>query len=524
MAGLDGLLGDCQIKVAGTIGFEQGLPKLRANIPIRLQGIHVGAGNAALQMSLDVLNIFGLLAVDIARDVQVEFVLLDFLDADHARVFGNLQPLVEDIDDLVDVHIAQAVLVAVLHVAAAGVDHEDALAGVGVFLVDDDDAGGNAGAVKQVGGQADDAFDVALADQVPADVGLGIAPKQNTVRQNAGAFAGAFQRAHDVQQIGVIALLGRRRAEMLEALVRVVERVDAGAPAFVAERRIGDDIVEGFELAVIAGKKRISQRVALLDQGRRVVVQDHIHARQAGGGGVFFLPVERDLGAGFVAHFQQQRTGTAGRVINGGVVRRVRIANADDLRHDAADLGGRVELALALAALGGEVTHQVFVGIAKNVITFRAVLAEIERLVFKDGDQVGETLDNLRAAAQLAGIIKVRHVRQLVGIGQRRDDLLVDLVANVGLTLERDHVLEAGAFGNRNRRVRNAGVFVADVFDEQQHEDIVLVLAGIHAAAKFVATGPERGIKLGFFNGHYEVVFVLICPPITGGRLGEKSL
>ena len=121
------------------------------------------------------------------------------------------------------------------------------LRAVGVFLIDDDDAGRDAGAVKEVGGQADDALDVALADEVAADVGLGIAAEEHAVRQNAGAFAGALERADDVQQIGVIALLGGRRAEGLEALVRVVERVDAGAPAFVAEGRIGDDVIEGLE-------------------------------------------------------------------------------------------------------------------------------------------------------------------------------------------------------------------------------------------------------------------------------------
>ena len=119
-----------------------------------------------------------------------------------------------------DVLGAQAVLGAVLHEAAAGVDHEDALAGVGVLLVDDDDAGGDAGAVEEVRGQADDALDVALADERAADVGLGIAPEQHAVRQDARALAGALERADDVQQVGVVALLGGRRAEGLEALDR----------------------------------------------------------------------------------------------------------------------------------------------------------------------------------------------------------------------------------------------------------------------------------------------------------------
>jgi len=46
--GLDGLLGNGQVKVAGAIDFEQGLPKLWTHLSIRLQGIHVGAGYAAL--------------------------------------------------------------------------------------------------------------------------------------------------------------------------------------------------------------------------------------------------------------------------------------------------------------------------------------------------------------------------------------------------------------------------------------------------------------------------------------------
>ena len=68
------------------------------------------------------------------------------------------------IHDLVNVLSAQAVLGAVLHEATARVDHEDALASVRVLLVDDHDAGRDTGAIKEVGGEADDALEVALAD------------------------------------------------------------------------------------------------------------------------------------------------------------------------------------------------------------------------------------------------------------------------------------------------------------------------------------------------------------------------
>ena len=175
--------------------------------------------------------------------------------------------------------------------------------------------------------------------------------------------------------------------------------------------------------------------------------------------------------------------------------------DADDLRHDATDFGGRVELTLALAALGSEVPHQVFVGIAEDVVALGAVLGKIECLVFKYGDQVGEPVHHLLAAAKLGGVIEVRHVGQLVGICQWRDDLFVDLVTDVALALERDHVFEACAFGNGNRCKRLTGVFVADVFDEQQDQDVVLVLAGIHAAAQFIAARPKGGIKFGLLQG-----------------------
>ena len=109
--------------------------------------------------------------------------------------------------------------VAVLHEALGGIDHEDAFAGGGVFLVEHEDAGRNAGAVKEVGGQADDGLEVAGADELLADDGLGIAAKEHAMRQNAGAFAGALHRADDVQEVGVVALLLRRHApgEALEA-------------------------------------------------------------------------------------------------------------------------------------------------------------------------------------------------------------------------------------------------------------------------------------------------------------------
>ena len=75
--------------------------------------------------------------------------------------------------------------------------------------------------------------------------------------------------------------------------------------------------------------------------------------------------------------------------------------------------------------------------------------------LLEDGDQVGEPIHHLLAAAELVRVVEVGEVAagELgVGVDQRRDDLRVDLVADVALALERDHVLEARALRDRDRR------------------------------------------------------------------------
>ena len=67
---------------------------------------------------------------------------------------------VECVYDLVDVLLAQAILVAVLDEALGGVDHEHAFAGGGILLIEHQDAGGDASAVEEVGRQADDALQI----------------------------------------------------------------------------------------------------------------------------------------------------------------------------------------------------------------------------------------------------------------------------------------------------------------------------------------------------------------------------
>ena len=276
----------------------------------------------------------------------------------------------------------------------------------------------------------------------------------------------------------------------------------ARGPTLVGEGWIGYDIVEGFEFGIV-GELGIGEGVALIDQRTGVVVQDHVHAGESAGGGILLLAVDGGFCLCFVGDLEQKRAGAASGIVDGGFGSGVGLADAEDLGDDATDFGGGVELAFALATFGGEVAHEVFIGVAENVVAIGAVLGEVEGGVFEDGDEVGELVDHLFAAAEFGGVVEIGKVGEFVGGGERLDDLFVDLVADVGFALESDHVLKACAWRDDDGREGLPGVLVADVFDGEEDEDLVFVLGGVHAAAKFIATGPERAVEFRFFEGHF---------------------
>src|SRR5690606_35514326 len=109
----------------------------------------------------------------------------------------------------------------------------------------------DAGAVEEIGRQADDPLDEPTPDQTAADIRLGVSAEEHAMRKDAGPPAAALQRADDMEQIGIVPLLRRGRAEVHETFVRIMERIDAGAPALVAEGGIGNDVVEGLQPAVV---------------------------------------------------------------------------------------------------------------------------------------------------------------------------------------------------------------------------------------------------------------------------------
>ena len=165
--------------------------------------------------------------------------------------------------------------------------------------------------------------------------------------------------------------------------------------------------------------------------------------------------------------------------------------DAHHLGHHPRHLGGRVELSFALARLGGEVAHQVLVGVAQQVIAGGAVGAEVERS--EDGYQLGEAILHLLACPQLRLVVEIGLVDdalQLIRLGQLADDL-VDLVADLLVTLQAHHIGETAALGDHDQRIGIPGVLVRHIFHKEQREDVVLVLRSVHAAAQFIAALPE---------------------------------
>ena len=172
-------------------------------------------------------------------------------------------------------------------------------------------------------------------------------------------------------------------------------------------------------------------------------------------------------------------------------------ADADHPRQDARHFGGRVELALALAGVGGEVAHQVLVGVAHDVVAFGHISLEVEAGRVENGNEVREPVHHVFALAELIRVVEVRdidHAFEVVRLGELADEL-VDLVADLLVPFQGHHVGKARSFRHVEQHVFPAAVLVGDVFDEEQYQHVVLVLRSVHAAAQLVTALPERAIQ-----------------------------
>ena len=199
-----------------------------------------------------------------------------------------------------------------------------------------------------------------------------------------------------MQQKGIIAIFIRWNSQG-KTVEFVVIRTHAIAPVFQGKRRIGHDIIEAFETSIGFFVGRTRQGIIGYNLRSRTIVQDHIHPREVGRRGFFFLSVKGNIFARFVGHFQQQRPRAAGRVIGCGLVGRILWTDANDFGQYPRHFGRRVKLPFGLPRFRGKVAHQVFVGIAQNIIAFGRISREIQGVIVEDAYQVGYRIHQIFA-------------------------------------------------------------------------------------------------------------------------------
>ncbi len=336
-------------------------------------------------------------------DVVVVFRKLGMID--DAAEFCLFFPADEDVGDTLDIVVRDEVLGVALFEDLAGVDEEDPALSVPRFVsVEEEDDARGGGVVEQVFGQVEDTLDEVVVNEPPADgfflVGAGIARAARggaSVEDDGGAACGIEAGVHVLDPAPVGGGFAGEAGPGGEAVEFVVVVVGFGVFALIPHG-VGDDAVEGAELALFVAESGVPEGVADLDLALHVV-DDHVHVGHGPSFGDVFLTKQLQRSAGFLTRvrvffslsrvrkpallfvrvfiyisrvgkpallfdlaFHEEAAGAAT-----GVVDFHAGPGLDDPGHDAADRGRGVELAGALAAALGELTDEVFVAFADDV-------------------------------------------------------------------------------------------------------------------------------------------------------------
>ncbi|MCY1507971.1 hypothetical protein D9M68_422680 [compost metagenome] len=142
-----------------------------------------GFGHTAQQVGTHIMRLGWRRVIHIAADIQVVVVGAQGGDVHHIAEAFDAAEFVEGGGDLLDMLGQQVVLCAALEVFAVGVDKQhlalalgwfgtDAVGAFLLLLAQDQDAGRDAGAVEQVGRQADHCFEQVVLDNAGADAAL----------------------------------------------------------------------------------------------------------------------------------------------------------------------------------------------------------------------------------------------------------------------------------------------------------------------------------------------------------------
>ncbi len=375
--------------------------------------------------------------IDVAGNVQVETVALDLLEGRLVGVAVALGSSPVGIDDLDDVLLAQAVLFLARFEIAAGVDEQDVafMRAQAIRLtraVEDHDADRNARGRKQLPRQSDNRVENVVADQLFANLPFGARAKENAVRRDNrhAARHRPRDRQHVKDESVVAATLGRHVRR--EALVRVGLLLVL-PPLVEAEGRVRDHDVELHQVIALDQRRRV-QRVAPIDAGVVLIVEQHVQPREGARAAVRFLAEQLEIVVGnFLARAQQERARTAGGIAD--AVARFRVGElGDDLGH----LARSEELACLLARVGGEALDEENVGVAKDVFgRFPEIEAGLGEILEKGLEPTVAVLGlaEVRFRIEVDGAEKAAELA-LVGFFNRVErhvDQLADVLAACGV-------------------------------------------------------------------------------------------
>ena len=144
-----------------------------------------------MDVRIDILNVLRICGVNISGDVQIIPILLfNFIIVYETRILRICSYLfIKRRNDSIDITFTQTILVAVLNVPTAGINHKDALSVCSAFFINHEHAGGYAGTIEQVCRKTNNALDPVLLYNRFSNGRFGISTEQNTMRENNRSLA-----------------------------------------------------------------------------------------------------------------------------------------------------------------------------------------------------------------------------------------------------------------------------------------------------------------------------------------------
>ena len=139
-----------------------------------------------MDVRIDILNVLRIFGVNISGDVQVIPILLfNFIIGYETRILrirSNL--LIKGSNDSVDIAFSQTILIAILNISTAGINHKDALSVCSTFFVNYEYTCSYSSAIKQVCRKANNALDPMFLYNSFSDGSLCVSTEEDSMRQN----------------------------------------------------------------------------------------------------------------------------------------------------------------------------------------------------------------------------------------------------------------------------------------------------------------------------------------------------